>query len=71
VTDQIAGLARRVGAQAAIVAEAAAPVFGARSRAPNRTRRALNTIVALLGVLDDLVFQATERLTVEQPVESG
>jgi transposase, IS5 family len=61
LTDQIADLARRVGVQAATVAEAATLVLAARDRAPKRTRRALHTIRALLEVLDDLVFQATER----------
>jgi transposase, IS5 family len=70
VTDQIADLARRVGSQALTVVEAAAPLLATKDRAPKGTRRALNTMRALLGVLDDLVFQATERAR-ERPVPAA
>jgi IS5 family transposase len=70
LTDQIADLASRAGSQAVGVAEAAAAALAGVVRPPKGARRALNTITSVLAVLDQLVFQATERAR-ERPVPNA
>ncbi|MFV0526025.1 MAG: transposase [Acidimicrobiales bacterium] len=61
ITDQIADLAASAAVQAAAVLTAARRVLAGGGWAPKGTRRAVNVLVKVLGVIDRPVHQATER----------
>lgn len=69
-TDDIAKLAERAGSQAAAVVAEAEGWFQERPSGPKGTRRAYQSLVKVLAVLDQVVHQATERAR-ERPVPNA
>jgi IS5 family transposase len=70
LTDEIAQLAARTGSQAAEVAGQATVALDDIPRAPKGAHRALTALNSVLDVLDQLVYQATERAR-ERPVPNA